>query len=229
MLAVEATALSTRTSSPVRGIAVKLWSAARTEFSLRGYHGARVQGIARRAGCNVALLYRHWSSKKALYLELLKAVWAGKSEAIVQLLEHGGGAPAVVSAYLEALLADPEGAQILVREYLDGGPFLSQLIASDRDLVEPVRRAVEALASGNGVSLRPGLDPVLAALTIGGLAALMASAQDAARPFLEREVTLDEWRRHLSDLLLNGLLRCQEPATAGGPALAGRGFSTGSL
>jgi TetR/AcrR family transcriptional regulator len=223
---VEGTAASTRTSSPARGIAVKLWSAARTEFSLRGYHGARVQGIARRAGCNVALLYRHWSSKKALYLEVLKSVWIGKSEAVVHLLEQqGGGAPTVVSAYFEALLADPEGAQILVREYLDGGPFLSLLVASDPDLVEPVRRAAEALASGNGASLRLGLDPVLAALTIGGLAALVASAQDAARPFLEREVTLQEWRRHLSDLLLNGLLRCQEQVMdAGGPAAVSRGL-----
>ncbi len=202
---------------------MKLWSAARTEFSVRGYHGARVQGIARRAGCNVALLYRHWSSKKALYLEVLRSVWTGKTDAITRLLEQGGGAPAVVSAYLEALLADPEGAQILVREYLDGGPFLSQLVASDPEIVAPVRSALEVLESGNGTSLRPGLDPVLAAFTIGGLAALVASTQNAASPFVERHVSLEEWRRHLSDLLLNGLLRCQERVMAAGGPTAARG------
>ncbi len=200
---------------------MKLWSAARTEFSLRGYHGARVQGIARRAGCNVALLYRHWSSKKALYLEVLKSIWTSKSEAVTRLMERGGGAPVVVSAYLDALLADPEGSQILVREYLDGGPSLSQLIAADPQLVDPVRRAVDALASGNGSSLRPGLDPVLTALTVSGLAALVSSVQEAARPFTDREVTVEEWRRHLCDLLLNGLLRCEErlaaAAAAGSP------------
>src|SRR5512142_2159568 len=104
-----------RASAPPRGIATRLWAAARAEFSVRGYHGARVQGIARRAGCNVALLYRHWASKKALYLEVLRSVWTGKSEAIASLLETGSGAPAVISAYLDALLGDPEGAQILVR------------------------------------------------------------------------------------------------------------------
>jgi TetR/AcrR family transcriptional regulator len=192
--------------SPSKGIAFKLWSAARTEFSMRGYHGARVQGIARRAGCNVALLYRHWSSKKSLYLELLQSVWVSKSESIVRLLEQGSGAPVVVEAYLESLLADPEGSQILVREYLDGGPFLSQLVASDPELIGPVRRAVETLRSGNGTALRAGLDPPLVALTIGGLAALVSSAQGAARPFLEREVGLEEWRHHLTDLLLHGLL-----------------------
>ncbi len=183
---------------------------------MRGYHGARVQGIARRAGCNVALLYRHWSSKKALYLEVLKSIWTGKSEAIIRLMEQGSGVPVVVSAYLDTLLADPEGAQILVREYLDGGPFLSQLIAADPNLVDPIRRAVEALAAGDRDSIRPGLDPVLTAFTVGGLAALVAAEKEAARPFTDREVTLEEWRRHLSDLLLNGLLRCEERARAAG-------------
>src|SRR5512141_1447960 len=107
------------------GIAERLWEAARVEFSLRGYHGARVQGIARRAGCNVALLYRHWTSKKALYLEVLKSVWTGKSEAVASLLAQGASAPGAVDGYLDAFLSDPEGAQILVREYLDGGPFLA--------------------------------------------------------------------------------------------------------
>ena len=192
--------------APAKGIAVRLWAAARAEFSLRGYHGARVQGIARRAGCNVALLYRHWTSKKALYLEVLKSVWTGKSAAVASLLTQGAGAPGVVNAYLDAFLFDPEGAQILVREYLDGGPFLAQLVESDAGIVEPVRAAVRALVEGNGGSLRPGLDPFMAALTIGGLAALAASAQEAARPFLAEPVTTEDWRRHLSDVLLRGLL-----------------------
>lgn len=192
--------------APAKGIAVRLWAAARAEFSLRGYHGARVQGIARRAGCNVALLYRHWTSKKALYLEVLKSVWTGKSATVASLLAQGAGAPGVVDAYLDAFLLDPEGAQILVREYLDGGPFLAQLVESDAGLVEPVRTAVRALVDGNGGTLRPGLDPFMAALTIGGLAALAASAQEAARPFLPEPVSTEAWRRHLSDVLLRGLL-----------------------
>ncbi len=174
---------------------------------MRGYHGARVQGIARRAGCNVALLYRHWASKKALYLDVLGSVWNTSNAAVARLLEKDGGAPGVVSAYLETLLVDPEGAQILVREYLDGAPFLSQLIQNDPSVVEPLRRAVVTLEQGNGSSLRPGLDPLMAALTISGVAALAASAQEAARPFFESPPPRETWRDHLSDLLLHGLLR----------------------
>jgi len=204
---VQPVPVTERAPAPAKGIASRLWSAARTEFSMRGYHGARVQGIARRAGCNVALLYRHWASKKALYLDVLGSVWTGSNAAVAKLLERDTGAPGVVSAYLDALLADPEGAQILVREYLDGAPFLSQLIERDPAVVEPFRRAVATLMGGNGSSLRPGLDPLMAALTIGGVAALAASAQEAARPFFDSPPPLEAWRNHLSDLLLHGMLR----------------------
>jgi TetR/AcrR family transcriptional regulator len=142
---------------------------------------------------------------------VLKSVWSGKSEAVASLWAQGAGAPGAVNAYLDAFLSDAEGAQILVRECLDGGPFLAQLVESDAGLVEPVRQAVSALVGGNGSTVRPGLDPLMAALTIGGLAALAASAQGAARPFFAEPVSTEAWRRHLSDVLVRGLLGT-EPA-----------------
>ena len=78
--------------APGGRIASRLWAAARTEFSSRGYHGARVQGIAKRAGCNVALLYRHWASKRALYVEILKSIWLEGAKEIAAQIETTGGA-----------------------------------------------------------------------------------------------------------------------------------------
>jgi len=193
------------------GIAERLWEASRLEFSQRGYHGARVQGIARRAGCNVALLYRHWSSKKALYLEVLRSVWQGKLSEIMSLMDQGRGAPAVVSAYVDTNMRDPVGSQILVREFLDGGPFLSQIVAADPSLVEPVRRAARALSDGER-ALRPGVDGMLAVISIGALAALVSSAHEATRLLLSEPVAAETWRRHLNDLLLHGVLPCPPAA-----------------
>src|SRR5512137_3053060 len=99
--------VATPGAAPGGRIASRLWTAARTEFSSRGYHGARVQGIAKRAGCNVALLYRHWASKRALYVEILKAIWLEGAEQIGGMLEQTGGARGVVSAYLETRMKDP--------------------------------------------------------------------------------------------------------------------------
>jgi AcrR family transcriptional regulator len=193
------------------GIAERLWEAARLEFAQRGYHGARVQGIARRAGCNVALLYRHWSSKKALYLDILRTVWQAQAKEITTLLERGTGAPAVVSAYLDALLQDRVGSQVVIRELLDGAPFLSQLVEAEPALLEAVRHAASRLASangsnGNGAGLRPGLDPIMVVLSVGGLATLVSSAHGVTRLFIDREVTPEQWREHLHDLLVNGLV-----------------------
>jgi AcrR family transcriptional regulator len=193
-----------RLGPPRSGIAERIWDAARVEFSKRGYHGARVQGIARGAACNVALIYRHWSSKKALYLDILRAVWLGTATEIAELVQGGPvGAAAVVTAYLDAMMRDQMGAQILIREYLDGAPHLAQLAASDPSLLEPVRRAAAAIALGEGGE--SGIDPVLAVVTVGGLAALVASAQEAARPFVEAPISPEAWRRHVQELLLHGL------------------------
>src|SRR5512145_2131409 len=136
-----------RMGPPRPGIAERIWDAARSEFSKRGYHGARVQGIARGASCNVALMYRHWASKRALYLDILRAVWLGAAGEIERLLEQGPAGPsAVVGAYLDAMMRDPMGAQILIREYLDGAPFLAQLAEADPALLDPVRQAAATLA-----------------------------------------------------------------------------------
>jgi TetR/AcrR family transcriptional regulator len=199
------------------GIAERLWQASRVEFSQRGYHGARVQGIARRAGCNVALLYRHWTSKKALYLDLLRSVWQDILGEVLALMQQSQGARAVVGAYLEANLRDPVGAQILIREVLDGAPFLSQLVAVDPGLAEPVQRAARALASQEGAAsavLRPGPDAVMSVLSIAGLAALVASAHEASRPFLPEPISPDAWRQHVYGLLLHGVLARGEAASA---------------
>src|SRR5512132_4475332 len=104
-----------RVGPPKQGIAERIWESARSEFSKRGYHGARVQGIARGAACNVALMYRHWASKRALYVDILRAVWIASANEIAQRLEDGSvGADAFVIAYVDAMMADPVGAQSLI-------------------------------------------------------------------------------------------------------------------
>src|SRR5512141_1704977 len=138
-----------RIGPPRPGIAERIWDAARAECSERGYHGARVQRIARGASCNVALMYRHWASKRALYLDILRAVWLASADELARLLEGGALRPeGLVGAYVDAMMLDPMGAQILIREYLDGAPYLGQLSASDPSILEPIRRAAAALPGG---------------------------------------------------------------------------------
>ncbi len=209
---------SRRVGPPRAAIAQRIWEAARTEFSRRGYHGARVQGIARGASCNVALIYRHWASKRALYLDILRTVWLAAANEISRLVEDGRGGPrSVIGTYLDAMMRDPTGAQILVREYLDGAPSLSQLTTSEPALLEPVRRAAVVIATGASDGAR--VDPVLTVVTVGGLAALVASAPDAVRPFVSEPLPPEAWRRHVLDLLSHGLLGGRADGAAGASGL----------
>ena len=193
-------------AAPGGRIATRLWTAARTEVSSRGYHGARVQGIAKRAGCNVALLYRHWASKRALYVEILKTIWTDGSKEIVSQLENTSGAKGVVSAYLDLRMNDPEASQIVIRELLDGGPFLREIVASDPTVVAPMKRMVEVMRQGNGHALRPGIDPDMAALAVAGFAALAGATHQSAQPFFEGgSPSSDGWKSLIADVLLHGL------------------------
>jgi AcrR family transcriptional regulator len=155
----------------------------------------------------VALLYRHWASKKGLYLELLRSIWLSTSKQVAALMENGPvGAPGVVGAYLDAMMRDPTGSLILMREYLDGAPFLSQLLAAEPALGDRIRNAAAHLAGAGEAGARAGVDPALAVLTIGGVAAFAASAHETVRVFLERPLAPEAVREHLFDLLLNGIL-----------------------
>jgi AcrR family transcriptional regulator len=200
------TQASTTAAAPGGRIASRLWAAARTEFSSRGYHGARVQGIAKRAGCNVALLYRHWASKRALYVEILKSIWTEGATEIASQIETSSGAHGVVSAYLETRMKDPEASQIVIRELLDGGPFLREIVASDPSVVIPMRRLTEVMRQGNGHALRAGVDPEMAVLAVAGFAALVAAAHESTHSFFEGGApSSDSWKALVSDVLLHGL------------------------
>jgi TetR/AcrR family transcriptional regulator len=202
---------STSTSSaPAMGgrIASRLWTAARTEFSSRGYHGARVQGIAKRAGCNVALLYRHWASKRALYVEILKSIWVEGAQQVAAQLESTGGAAGVVQAYLDLRIKDPEASQIVIRELLDGGPFLKEIVAAEPAMIANIHRVADVMRQGNGHALRQGVDPQLAALLVAGVAALVGAAHESTQAFFPgggQPPPPEAWKVAVADVLLHGL------------------------
>src|SRR6476659_8572679 len=65
----------------------RILAAAAGEFAERGFGGARVDRIARRARVNKAMLYYHFKSKQALYRALLRQMFtlaAGRLQAIAQ-------------------------------------------------------------------------------------------------------------------------------------------------
>ncbi len=108
----------------------QILSAAALEFAERGYAGARVDRIARRAAVNKAMLYYHFKSKQHIYRTLLRDMFtrtAGRLQAIA-------GSQAAPAAKIDRVIADiaalvqehPFFPAIMLREVAEGGAHLDR-------------------------------------------------------------------------------------------------------
>ena len=113
---------------PARVSPDRILAAAALEFAERGFGGARVDRIARRARVNKAMLYYHFSSKQGLYHTLLRTTFsaiAGELQAVAargltpaRALET---ALAALAAFIDAHAFFPS---IMLREVAEGGAHL---------------------------------------------------------------------------------------------------------
>ena len=138
--------------------ALRIIAAAREEFSRRGYEGARVDQIARRAGVNKQLLFYYFHSKRGLFSAVL-ARGAAELEQALAGLSIGGDRPldrirAALAAQFDFLAAHPDLVTLLTQAgRSDARPFSPA-----------IKRLVVLLAEGQGRGqVRDDLDPHLAA------------------------------------------------------------------
>ena len=108
----------------------RILDAAAVEFAQRGYSGARVDGIARRAHVNKAMLYYHFGSKQAVYQALLRSVFTIAADRL-RTIAASGAAPTVMLdlavAELAAFMAEhPHFPGIMLREVAGGGTHLDR-------------------------------------------------------------------------------------------------------
>ena len=96
------------------------------EFAARGYAGANVDRIARAARLNKAMIYYHFSSKAALYREILRDMFERRRAPG----RRGRGAPSAapedkIRGFVDAIAAEAEARPhfppIWLREIAEGG------------------------------------------------------------------------------------------------------------
>ena len=119
------------------------------EFAERGYESTTMDDIAEQAGVTKPLLYQHFSSKRALYLELVHSVAAELLEAIGEAVAGAEGPRAQVeegfSAYFTMVVSHETAFRLLYgRSHVD-----------DEELGEALRLVRDALAEA--------IDPLIAA------------------------------------------------------------------
>ena len=103
---------------PARVSPDQILNAAAREFAERGYAGARVDRIARRAAVNKAMLYYHFKSKQQLYRTLLRQMFTRAAERL-QAIAGSNAAPA---AKVDGVIA----AIAMLREVAEGGAHLDR-------------------------------------------------------------------------------------------------------
>ena len=124
-----------------------LLAAAAGEFAKYGPRGTRVQDIVKAAGVNERMIYHHFGSKDGLYRAVMQdqrmrlgATWWPVLEKAVTL-DPLDGMRLVLNGFLDAVLAMPQAAALLVHEALGEAPIA---MPDDADgLPEPIRALYE--------------------------------------------------------------------------------------
>src|SRR5436190_20996121 len=108
----------------------RILAAAATEFADRGFAGARVDRIARRARVNKAMLYYHFRSKQELYRTLLRRHFTLAADRLRSIAAGVGSPPEKldrVVAGLAAFIREHESfPAIMLREVAEGGAHLDR-------------------------------------------------------------------------------------------------------
>ena len=201
---------------PARVSPDRILAAAALEFAERGFAGARVDRIARRARVNKAMLYYHFRSKQRLYRTLLRRTFT-LAAAHMQAIAAGPGSPAekvdrVIAGVAQLVREQAFFPAIMLREVAEGGAHL------DRDTLltlAAVPRAVGAVVQeGIAQGAFRDVNPLFAYFSIVApvvffLAAGPIRKEITALNLANLQLAPDDFVRHMQDALRCALARTQ--------------------
>jgi TetR/AcrR family transcriptional regulator len=103
----------------------RVFRAAATEFAARGYAGASVDRIARAARLNKAMIYYHFTSKAALYREILRDMFEAVAARVQAVAASADSPDDKIRRFIEGIAieaeARPHFPPIWLREVAEGG------------------------------------------------------------------------------------------------------------
>lgn len=198
----------------------RLLAAAAAEFSARGFAGARVDRIARRARINKAMLYYYFHSKAGLYRALLDRTFTLANQRLEAIATSSLAPPAkvdqAIAGIAEFIRDHAFFPAIMLREIAEGGArldrkTLSLMAGLPRVFCGLVR---EGIAQG---MFRP-VHPVFAYFSVlAPIVVYLAGTpvrQEIARlhPVSLRMPTPDDFVQHLQDAVRRALAREAPPS-----------------
>src|SRR5580658_3455316 len=117
----------------------QLLDVALTLFAERGFNATTMDDTAEAAGVTKPLLYQHFDSKRALYLELVDAVARTMLEAIEKAVAAADGPRQQVeggfAAYFQLVVTHPEAFNLLFGSNVPNDPELSRAVRKVQDTI----------------------------------------------------------------------------------------------
>ncbi|HET9668923.1 MAG TPA: TetR family transcriptional regulator [Casimicrobiaceae bacterium] len=181
------------------------------EFCRHGYIGARIDQIAKRAGCNMRMIYHYFGSKEKLYVAVLERVFGElrleESRLHLAHLDPVAGVVALVDFTMDHLGRHPEFVALLGNENLLRGKYLRRSHVVPRasaPLLEAIRDLLErGRASG---AFGRDVDPLQFYVSVLSLCYVHVSNRYTLSITFNRDITdpgwLDARRRHVQQMVL---------------------------
>ena len=190
--------------------------AAMHEFAASGLGGARIDGIAERAGVNKRLIYYYFGGKDELFLAVLEQTYAdirnAERELHLELLSPPDAVRRLVSFTWEHYLAHPEFLTLLNSENLHRARHLKasgRILEMNSPLVQTLGEVLER-GRRDGV-FRGGVDAVQLYISIAGLAYFYLSNNHTLSTIFGRDLmapkALSERLSHITEVVMGYVLR----------------------
>lgn len=193
-----------------------LLQAATDEFAESGLGGARMDGIASRAGVNKRLIYYYFGNKDALFLAVLENAYANirEAEKALHLQDHDPQTAIrrLVEFTWHYYLRHPEFLTLLNSENLHRARHL-QMSGRIQEMNSPlIQLLADVMERGRKDGLfRGGVDPVQLYISIASLAYFYLSNNSTLSAIFGRDLlapaALSERLSHITEVVLGYLLR----------------------
>lgn len=198
----------------------RILKAAEKEFAKKGLKGTRIDAIARRAGCNKALIYHYFGGKEDLFSAVLEITYE-KIRTAERKLDLANRSPQEAMRELIGFSFDyvsehPEFISLINDENMHGGVHVVHS-ARARDLNSPLVALIDEIlkrGQADGV-FRTGVDPVQLYISIASICYFFVANRHTLSAIFALPKTrdvLDMRRRHVIDVIL-GYLRPDAPST----------------
>ncbi|VAX19010.1 hypothetical protein MNBD_NITROSPINAE01-1970 [hydrothermal vent metagenome] len=194
----------------------KIIKAASEEFAEKGYEGARVDEIARRARVNKATLYYHVGDKAALYesalLKIFKDMEAELSDNVDNAVTPDKKLKTLVTTIAKNIMSSQFFAPTMLREIASGGQNLPKDVFLAMSRIVAILHSILDKGEKEGVFVKPNILVthlmIIGALNFCAMKKLVIQQGESSGALTGDPFINESWEtvgEYVAETLINGL------------------------